>query len=111
MMAEGSIGAGALGAACGMVVVYGGYLFGRAAVRTRRQLRLNAGTPSDRRVRRTNVRQVLGYVAMVAVSNLLLPVETGVRVLLAVVALLVAPLILAVRFEPAKKRPGSHPKR
>ena len=100
---EGSVGAGALGLACGLLVSYGGYLFGRAAVRTRRQLHDHPLTPPEARSRRASVKHVLAYTTAVIVGDLVLPVPTGVRVVAAIGALLVVPLILVVDIEPPKR--------
>jgi hypothetical protein len=88
----------------GLFVCYGGYLFGRAAVRTRRELRLHPPTPEERLSRRRNIRHTVIFVAVMGLGNLALPLPMGVRVISAVGPLLILPLVLVVDFEPPKKR-------
>ncbi len=104
LMVDGSIGAGAIGAACGLLVSYGGYLFARAAARTRTQLRAHPLTTPERRARRANVKHVLAYTAAVIAGDLVVPLPTGVRVVALIGALLGVPLILVVDLEPPKRR-------
>lgn len=103
MLAEGT-GAGVVGIICGLPVTYGTYLFGRAAARVHRELRVHPPDEKQQESRRRSVRGVLGYTAAMIVGAVALPAPGAVRVLMAVSALLVMPLILARDFEPGKKR-------
>ncbi len=104
MLIEGDP-AGVVGLGCGLPVCYGAYLFFRAAVRVRRELRRHPLTAEQRRSRRGMVRFVLGYTAFSIVGAVGLPVPTLVRVVMGISALAVMPLLLARQFEPAKKQP------
>ena len=102
MLFEGN-GAGLVGVLCGLPVCYGAYLFARAAVRERRDLQEHQLNEHQRRSRRTKLRFILGYTATLIVGAITLPVPGTLRVVMAIAALLVVPLILAREFEPAKK--------
>jgi hypothetical protein len=88
----------------GLFVSYGGYLFGRAAVRTHRELRVHPPSPEERLSRRRNIRHTLIFVALMGLGNLALPLPMGVRVISAVGPFLLLPLVLVVDYEPSKKR-------
>jgi hypothetical protein len=103
MLAEGT-GAGVIGIICGLPVCYGAYLFGRAAIRTRRDLHTHPPDADQLQTRRRAVRGVVGYTVAMIVGAVALPAPAAVRVLMAVSALLLMPLILARDFEPRKKR-------
>jgi hypothetical protein len=104
LLVEGEFGAAAFLSACGAFVSYGGYLFARAAIRTRRHLRAHPLSEPQLRARRANVKHVLAYTAAVIVGYLVLPAPTGVRVVAVIGAVLVVPLILVVDVEPPKER-------
>jgi len=91
------------------VIAYGAYLFGRAAIRIRYQLHAEPLTPVQTKARRSNVEHVLGYIAIIVIAELLLPVSTGVRVIAIIGALLLAPSLLVVDLEPPKRRKPGDP--
>jgi hypothetical protein len=95
---------GLLAVGIGLFVSYGGYLFGRAAVRTHRELRVHPPSPEERLSRRRNIRHTLIFVALMGLGNLALPLPMGVRVISAVGPFLLLPLVLVVDYEPPKKR-------
>jgi hypothetical protein len=103
MMAEGT-GAGVALILCGLPVCYGAYLFGRAAIRLRRELHDRPPNTDEKQARRKSVRGVLGYTAAMIAGAIALPAPGAVRVLMAVSAVLVMPVILARDFEPRKRR-------
>ena len=103
MLVEGNA-AGVVGVVCGLPICYGGYLFGRAAVRVRRNLHEHPLSGARRRSRQRTVGFFLAYTASSIVGALILPVPTLFRVVMIVTALLVLPLMLAREFEPAKKQ-------
>jgi hypothetical protein len=106
---EGTVAGGLIGAGCGVVIAYGAYLFGRAAIRIRYQLHAEPLTPVQTKARRSNVEHVLGYIAIIVIAELLLPVSTGVRVIAIIGALLLAPSLLVVDLEPPKRRKPGDP--
>src|SRR5689334_25347533 len=101
---EGSIGAGLLSGACGALTLYGSYLFGRAAFRTRALRRAAPLAPDEVRAHRAIVRYYLGFAAATVIGNFLLPVPLGLRVVASIGAILVVPLLLVYEFEPRKRR-------
>jgi hypothetical protein len=105
MAVRGEAGPGILAIAIGLVVSYGAYLFMRAAWRTRRALHAHPGTANQRNARRQRAWAIVGYGFLVAAGSVFAPVPVPVRVLSAVGALLVVPAVLAVEFEPPKRRP------
>jgi hypothetical protein len=107
-MATSDLG-GLVAVGIGLFVSYGGYLFGRAAVRTHRELRVHPLSPGERLSRRRNIRHYLIFVAVMGLGNLALPLPMGVRVISAVGPFLILPLVLVVDFEPPKKRPQPPP--
>jgi hypothetical protein len=88
----------------GLFVSYGGYLFGRAGVRTHRELRVHPPSPDERLSRRRAVRNTFIFVALMGLGNLALPLPMGVRVISAVGPFLLLPLVLVVDYEPPRKR-------
>jgi hypothetical protein len=106
MLAE-SNEAGAVGVLCGPPVCFGAYLFARAAVRARRDLHEHPLSEPQRRSRRTKLRFLVGYTASLIIGAIALPVPGTLRVIMVIAALLVVPPILALEFEPAKKRKPS----
>jgi hypothetical protein len=105
MAVAGSAGPGSLGIAAGLLTSYGAYSFGRAAVRTRRQLKNHPPTRKERVARRSAVRYIVGFTVYVAVVNVALPVPALLRVVSVITVVLVVPVYLAVEFEPPKNRP------
>ena len=105
MALSGSVGPEGLGMACGLLVTYGAYLFGRAAVRTRRELTAHPPTPKERTARRSAVRHIVGFSICVVVVSTAAPVPAFLRMVGVVTVVLVVPLFLAVEFEPPKNRP------
>jgi len=103
MLIEGN-SAGIVGVICGLPVCYGGYLFGRAAVRVRRDLHERPPDGQERRSRQKKLHHFLSYTASLIVGAVILPVPTVLRVVMAVAALLVLPVLLAREFEPATRR-------
>lgn len=106
MATRGEVGGGLVGLSMGVLVLYGGYLFTRVAWRTRRALL------SDSPVERSNIRKrALGsllYLLVVAAGDAVMPAPTPVRVIGAIGAVLLLPLVLAREFEPPKKRGATH---
>jgi hypothetical protein len=103
MLIDGN-SAGVVGALCGLPVGYGGYLFWRAAVRVRRDLRDQPPNPEERRSHQATVRFLLGYAASLIIGAFVVPVPGVLRVVMIFAALCVLPLILARKFEPTQKR-------
>jgi hypothetical protein len=106
MLVEGNT-AGIGGIVCGLPACYGAYLFGRAAIRLRRDLHDHPLSVRQRRTRQGKLRYLLFYTASLIAAAVMMPVPTGVRVLLGVGAVLVVPLFLAREFEPAKNHDSS----
>jgi hypothetical protein len=79
-------------AAMTALVLYGAYLFGRVAWRTRRVT-----------VRGQRVRAILIFALVVAVGALAWPAPTEVRVIGLIVAVISVPVWLAEEFEPPKR--------
>jgi peptidoglycan/LPS O-acetylase OafA/YrhL len=102
MAARGEAGAGALSLVIGLVALYGAYLFARAAWRTSRAFRV--ATPDERSDWRKRACAIVGYAFLVAAGSVFTPVPAPVRVIGAVVALLVVPVVLAREFEPPKRK-------
>ena len=102
MLIEGN-SAGIVGVICGLPICYGGYLFGRAAIRVRRDLHEHPLNIQQRRSRQRKLHFFLGYTASLIVGAVTLPVPTILRVIMAVCAVLVLPVMLAREFEPAKR--------
>ena len=96
-------GPGCFAVALGLLVLYGAYLFGRAARRTHRALISQPPTPEQSRERRRTARGGVVLTVASAVSALVMPIPTAVRVIGAVIALLVLPVYLAFEFEPRKR--------
>ena len=105
MAARGEVGPGILAIVIGLVVSYGAYLFVRAAWRTRRALHAYPVTTDQRNDRRRRVWAIVGYGFAVAAGSVFAPVPGPVRVLSVVAGLLAIPVLLAVEFEPPKRRP------
>ena len=102
MTARGDVGAGLLGVAVGLFVLYGAYLFARAAWRTRRALL--SESPAERRNTRRQALVSVASLLAVAAGNAVMPAPTPLRVIGAICAILLLPLVLAREFEPRKKK-------
>ena len=96
--------AGLFGVGCGLPVFYGAYLFGRAAIRVRRDLRARSLTDDERHSRRRKAGFFVVYAASLIASAAALPGAAVPRVVMAIVAILVLPLLLAREFEPPRRR-------
>jgi hypothetical protein len=83
---------------------YGAYLFARAGLRIHRQLRTHPLNPAQRTKRRARAWQIAAYYAVATVSNLALPLPPDGRVVMIVTGFIVIPAILAVAFEPPKRK-------
>ncbi len=108
MATRGEVGAGLLSLAIGVLVLYGAYLFARVARRTRRAVLSDPSSPAERTETRKRALGVFAYALTVAAGSALTPVLTPVRVIGAIGALLVLPLLLAREFEPPKSRSSTH---
>jgi hypothetical protein len=104
LIAEGHAGVGLVGVILGLPPSYGAYLFGRAAVRVRRDLREHPPSEQQESYRRRKVHYYVGYTAAVVIGAVVLPVPAILRVLMVVGALLALPPMLAWEFEPSRKR-------
>lgn len=102
-MLVGGNTAGVVGVLCGLPICYGGYLFGRAAVRVRRDSHEHPLSEQRQRSRQRKVGFFLTYTASLIVGAVTLPVPAVVRAVMVISALLVLPAMLAREFEPAKK--------
>jgi hypothetical protein len=105
MLVEGNE-AGVVGV-CGLLICYGGYLFGRAAGRVRRDLHEHPLSEQQQRSRKRSVGLFLGSTLTLIVGAATLPGPTIVHVVMVVTALLLLPLMLAREFEPPKKHKPS----
>jgi hypothetical protein len=103
VMLAGGNGPGIVGVFAGVPLCYAAYLFARAAVRERRELREHPPDARQRRLRQAKVRFLLVYATALIVGVFVLPLPGAVRFLMVVAALLLVPLVLAREFEPAKK--------
>ena len=93
--------AGLLGLAIGVLILFGAYLFGRVAWRTRRASReLRPGTAG----RRKRARAMLASAVAMAAGSVFMPFPVPVRVISIIMAFLVLPLLLAFEFEPPKRK-------
>jgi hypothetical protein len=108
MATRGEVGPGLLGVAIGLLVLYGAYLFARVARRTRRALLSDPCSPSERSDTRKRALAVFAYVLAAAAGSALMPAPIAVRVMAAIGALLVLPLLLAREFEPPKSESSTH---
>jgi protein-S-isoprenylcysteine O-methyltransferase Ste14 len=83
-------------------VLYGAYLFARVAWRTRRALLFDS--PAERRDIRKRALVSLACLLSVAAGDAVMPAPTLVRVMGALLAVLLLPLVLAREFEPPKRK-------
>lgn len=95
---DGGVGGGVATIAVAALPVYVAYLLGRSAWR----IRLNLSGVQGRTRRRSTLAAVLGYAAVLILSNVLAPVPNPVKVISTIVAVLVVPVVLAVELEPRK---------
>jgi hypothetical protein len=102
MAARGEVGPGAFSLVIGVVVLYGAYLFARVAWRTSRAFRL--AKPDEQSDWRKRACAIVGYAFLVAAGSVFTPLPAPVRVMSAVGALLVLPVVLAREFEPPKRK-------
>jgi high-affinity Fe2+/Pb2+ permease len=103
-LARGELGGGIFGLAVGILVGYGTYLFARAAWRTGREIRRHPLTSPERARRRKRVWSIIGSGIVLVLNSLLMPMPATARVIGVVVALIVLPVVLAVEFEPSKRK-------
>lgn len=101
--ADGEVGGGLFSAAVAAVTVYGSYVFGRAAWRTRREAIAAPTTEAERGERRAELRTILIGTLVVTAGALAAPIPLEVRVAGGVCAVAVLPLLLAEAFEPPKR--------
>ena len=102
-MAVEDLATGILGASFGALTLYGAYLFGRAAWRTRRDLIENPPTTAERRSRRRRAGAVVVAIALAAATGVVAESDDVARVFFVIMAVVAIPLILAAEFEPTRR--------
>jgi hypothetical protein len=102
MAAHGDLGPAGVGVAVGFLTLFGAYLFGRAALRTHRELISHPPTREQHRERRRRILGAIVWTIAFIASALFTPIPIAVRVIGAVIGLLALPIYLALEFEPRK---------
>jgi hypothetical protein len=104
MAAHGDLGPAGVGVAVGFLTLFGAYLFGRAALRTHRDLISHPLTREQHRDRRRRVWGAIAWTVAFVTSALFTPIPIAIRVIGAVIGLLALPIYLGLEFEPRKSR-------
>jgi hypothetical protein len=103
LAARHETGPALLGVALGCFVLYAAYLFGRVAFRVRREALVHPLTSEATARRRRIARGYLALAVAQAVAVFAVPMPGLVRVVGAIIAILVVPLVLASEFEPWRR--------
>jgi hypothetical protein len=102
-VAGAGVGAGVFEMVVAALPFYGAYLFGRVALRVRRQQNQRPATAVEKGKRRHKVRGLLAFMVVNVVSVLGLPLPGVVKGVVLMTNLVAVPLVLARDFEPPKR--------